>query len=1234
MIDVSGRGYSGRTSYPGVSASVINSAGSHLGRGGQSGTDSSGATYGSVTRPRELGGGGHYSGSSNIRGGGRVEIRSNDLELNGSIRSDGASNANGSGAGGSVWISSDRITGSGQVTARGGNSGYRGGGGAIAIEYSDPDSELAPWVGKLNAQGSSYRSGDNQNSGAGTIWVKGPSATYGTLRIDNTGVVPGQATELPSLGSGLALSGSSGATLVTDRSASILSYFEGHWVEISGADGTVKGVAQISDIHEDRLTVTLEPEGAEALSVAAGDSWRGVYRFDSLSIEDSTLQSHDLLVTTNPAQITNGTWIKANAAAPLVDPSLMNLQSDASGATIVGLAGAVLDEDTPIKVVATNQRTLQQFSTTVTAENGGFMLGVVGAAGDTFTIRASDSHRWPMSSREVPVVGAIVETNSLASLLIEPASVAGGSSAVGTVVLAHQAQGDLAVSLSSGDSTIVSVPSQVIVGGGLTKAQFSISTDDPLSVTDVVITATLVTSRTAAVTVTPANAALQSIALSSTDIQSGTSITATATLSSPAPAGGAVVTLAASDDNRVSLPDTITIEEGTSSVDFIVTTRQTSADHTVTIDGHYGSTASSTLTLRACGEISAVEPPAATTLEAVWFDDAPSVGTVSGSGSWQSLLTASGAEALEIDATTGPAFWQVDGTSSLGVTSGDSLVLYALVDPCAPPREILVSWFDGSGTHRASWGEDRLDPSIGRAKIATIPLGGEWVRLEIPAPLVGLGTSSISGLRVEIDRGRAWFDLFGSEACAIGTIATPTTFPADDVWLDDGVPIGAIETGAGTWTTEQAASGSQSLKLPPATGMRSHSFMDIETIPVREGSLFIAYVLTNPCSPPREIMLSWSDSSGEHRAYWGEDLIDTGKTRARVGSLPTAGGWVRLEVPAALLGRLGSTITGVSVKVHGGGEIFFDRVGVVHPPNLALGKPARQSSLWSDGYPERAVNGNTVDRTATLSESSAWWEVDLGEVYAIETVDLWTFSSCCLSEFANFYLLISEEPFSSNTLGDLLNQKGVSGYRFEQQVSRPSAFSIHRAGRYVRIQRASGGQLKIGEVQVSGPVSKDRENYAGGRAAFQSSVTSGGLPARAVDGRTDGIWSIGTTQQTSSGADQWWQVDLGESRDIGRVDIFNRTDSQQQHIVGAYLLVSDAPFMSNVLADIIAQPGVSAWYVRDIRAGYDFDVGRSGRYVRVHMSESNYLHMAEVQVWSHDRSLEVNSKPGSPEEPR
>ncbi len=191
------------------------------------------------------------------------------------------------------------------MTARGGNSGYRGGGGAIAIEYSDPDSESAPWVGKLNAQGWTYSTGSSQSSGAGTIWLKGPSATYGTLTVDNKGVLPGQATELPSLGSGLALSGSSGATLVTDRSASILSYFEGHWVEISGADGTVKGVAQISDIHEDRLTVTLEPEGAETLSVAAGDSWRGVYRFDEVILaSQERLYSEDPILTGTDAVLT------------------------------------------------------------------------------------------------------------------------------------------------------------------------------------------------------------------------------------------------------------------------------------------------------------------------------------------------------------------------------------------------------------------------------------------------------------------------------------------------------------------------------------------------------------------------------------------------------------------------------------------------------------------------------------------------------------------------------------------------------------------------------------------------------------------------------------------------------------------------------------------------------------------------------------------------------------------
>ena len=288
-ISVSGRGYPEDTTYPGATPAGQAGGGSHLGHGG----GSAGATYGSVTRPQEAGGGGARQSSDRGEPGGGV-LR---LIVGGNLHCDGTVGAHGysatshtSGAGGSIWLTvAGDISGLGVVEAKGGSAPtyYRtsGGGGAIALEYGGT---LTLPEGSLNASGGApYYAG-----GAGTLFLKGPDSTFGDLIVDNRGG-DGSSTVLPALGSGIAQTGSSGITLVTDKT-SIPAYFVGHWVEVSSPDGNLKGTWQV--VAVDGSTLTLDG-GA---TVAEGDSWQGVYRFDKVTIRASgRLSSSDPIRTTS-----------------------------------------------------------------------------------------------------------------------------------------------------------------------------------------------------------------------------------------------------------------------------------------------------------------------------------------------------------------------------------------------------------------------------------------------------------------------------------------------------------------------------------------------------------------------------------------------------------------------------------------------------------------------------------------------------------------------------------------------------------------------------------------------------------------------------------------------------------------------------------------------------------------------------------------------------------------------
>ena len=100
-------------------------------------------------------------------------------------------------------------------------------------------------------------------------------------------------------------------------------------------------------------------------------------------------------------------------------------------------------------------------------------------------------------------------------------------------------------------------------------------------------------------------------------------------------------------------------------------------------------------------------------------------------------------------------------------------------------------------------------------------------------------------------------------------------------------------------------------------------------MPVNSGETLLTYVFLDPANPPREIMLQWFDgASWDHRAYWGGNLFgganlipwgtDGTASRRPMGALPTAGQWVRLEVPANLVGLEGRTITGMNFILYDG----------------------------------------------------------------------------------------------------------------------------------------------------------------------------------------------------------------------------------------------------------------------------------------------------------------------------
>jgi RHS repeat-associated protein len=289
--------------------------------------------------------------------------------------------------------------------------------------------------------------------------------------------------------------------------------------------------------------------------------------------------------------------------------------------------------------------------------------------------------------------------------------------------------------------------------------------------------------------------------------------------------------------------------------------------------------------------------------------------------------------------------------------------------------------------------------------------------------------------------------------------------------------------------------------------------------------------------------------------------------------------------------------------------------------NFALNQAATQSSTHASGaVASRAVDGNTDGLfangsvTHTLSEANAWWHVDLSQVRSINTINVWNRVEAP-ERLTNFYVFVSNVPFTSTNLTTTMNQAGVSSYQTTGQCGFPTQLSINRTGRYIRVQLAGTNYLHMAEVQVLGVNAPS--NVALNKTAAQSSThASGAAASRAVDGNTDGIFSNNSVTHTLNDANAWWHVDLGQVETIGTIQIWNRVEFPER-LTNFYVFVSDVPFTSTNLTTTLNQAGVSSYQTTG-QCGFptELAINRTGRYVRVQLAGTNYLSLAEVQVWT------------------
>jgi hypothetical protein len=340
---------------------------------------------------------------------------------------------------------------------------------------------------------------------------------------------------------------------------------------------------------------------------------------------------------------------------------------------------------------------------------------------------------------------AITQLDLVPELEVGPVSVLGGEPSIGTVRLfnAPAPSAGTAVTLTSSNPSVVSVPASVDVRFGRSEESFVISTATVTQMTPVTISASYGSVNLQTVLqVAPAADSLVSVDMSPSALKGGEDSRAIVSLNGPAPAGGATVTLSSSLPSVATVPASVTIPEGASSAGFTITTASVTASTTANISGVYnGLTASASLK---------VNP---TALETVSVEPADLAG-----GNTATLTVTLSAPApaggIQLALTSGnTSFVTVPANVTVPAGQSSASFLYAVgtTAPAVPTTVAVTAAYEGL----TAAGYVRVTPSVVPTNLHFEPskfAGGSTstgtVELNSPAPaggaVVTLGTSDTS----------------------------------------------------------------------------------------------------------------------------------------------------------------------------------------------------------------------------------------------------------------------------------------------------------------------------------------------------------------------------------------------------------------------------------------------------------------------------------------------------------
>jgi hypothetical protein len=235
----------------------------------------------------------------------------------------------------------------------------------------------------------------------------------------------------------------------------------------------------------------------------------------------------------------------------------------------------------------------------------------------------------------------------------------------------------------------------------------------------------------------------------------------------------------------------------------------------------------------------------------------------------------------------------------------------------------------------------------------------------------------------------------------------------------------------------------------------------------------------------------------------------TGTSTTRTGLTPSTAYTFQVKARDAA-GNLSAASNTVSVTTS---------AGSTGGTNIAQGKPTTASSSENAGTAAaNATDGNTGTRWSSAFTDPQWIQVDLGQSYAITSVNL-NWEAAYATAFQ-----IQTSPDGTTWTTVYSTTTGTGG---NQNIA------VTGTGRYVRMtgtHRATQYGYSLWEFGVTGtPATGSTLLSQGHPAVASSSENAGTVAANAVDGNTGTRWSSAFTDS------QWIYVDLGAVHSVNKI---------------------------------------------------------------------------------------------------